>query len=155
MFGFGIWEKHFTAMASSLIFSCSLCHYNPCLLFYTASFLLGVPNPVDGLLLIAAILTPSVFIEASTACKCFIPLLFIIKPVCQTGVVVTYALMVGCFSCFCSPDEWTTDNGHNLLHGHEGILLCVCFFFQHWWCLFVCVYVCARVCFLSFFIMFA
>lgn len=38
VFGFGIWEKHFTAMASSLIFSCSLCHYYPCLLFLYCFF---------------------------------------------------------------------------------------------------------------------
>lgn len=121
--------------------------------FPASSFLSWVSNPVDGLLLIAAIFTTSVFIEASTACKCFIPLFYFFG--LSNGVVVTYALMVGCFSLLCSSDEmdngqWTQfvawslrDFVFFLLLVFLCVLLLACFSFQRGSG--VC---CAPVCFL-------
>ncbi|KAL6691888.1 hypothetical protein J3F84DRAFT_156739 [Trichoderma pleuroticola] len=53
--------------------------------------------------------TPIVLIEASTACKCFTSLFIFFG--LSNGVVVTYTLMVGCFSCFAPRTKWTMGNG--------------------------------------------
>lgn len=70
-------------------------------------------------------LPPSVFIEASTACKCLIPPLFF--PVCQTELLPTLSRWLPRSDGANSPR--TKDKGHyNQLHGRHGILLYFLFF---------------------------
>lgn len=147
----GIWEKTFYCDGFKFdifMFPMSLL---PLSVSFSASSL-GYPIPLMACCLLRPFLPPSVFIEASTACKCFIPLLFfIIKSVCQTGVVVTYALMVGCFSCFAprTNGQWTMDTICCMVM--KGFVLFVAYFVVAFFffiaggvcCLCVCV--CSRV----------
>lgn len=124
-------------------------------------FFSWVPNPVDGLLLIAAILTPQRLHRSVHGMQMLhTTFIFYYKTGLSNRSCCYLCSYGGLFQLLCSPDKWTMDNGHNLLHGHEGIcafrcLFCGCFFFSSLVVFVVCVYVCARVCFLSFFVMFA